>query len=59
MSRLDHACDVVDLVAAAVNAAVRIIENSVFVVDFIDHCASTHGVNLTEHVVETAKQQGR
>ncbi len=49
----------VDLVAASVNATVRIIEHSIFVKDFIDRCASTHGINLTEHVVEIAKQQRR
>src|SRR5260221_6720564 len=59
MSRLDHARDAVDLVAAAVNAAFRVVEASVFVEDLIDRDASTHGINLTEHVVEIAKQQGR
>jgi hypothetical protein len=58
MSSLDHACDAVDLVTAAVSA-VRFVEHSVLVEDFIDRCASTHGVDLTEHVVEIAKQQGR
>lgn len=58
MSSLDHACDAVDLVTAAVSA-VRFVEHSVFVEDLIDRCAPTHGVDLTEHVVELAKQQGR
>jgi len=59
MSRLDHSRDAVDLAAASLNAACRVVENSVFVEDLIDRDASTHGVNLTEHVVEIAKQQGR
>jgi hypothetical protein len=50
-----HARDAVDLVAAAVNAVVRGVEHSVFVEDLIDRCASTHGINLTEHVVKIAK----
>src|SRR5260221_3647264 len=36
MSSLDHARDAVDLVAAAVNAVVRVVEHSVFVKDLID-----------------------
>jgi hypothetical protein len=55
MSSLDHACNAVDLVTAAVST-VRFVEHSVFVEDLIDRCASTHGVDLTEHVVEIAKQ---
>jgi hypothetical protein len=55
MSSLDHACDAVDLVAATVST-VRFVEHSVFVEDLIDRYASTHGVDLTEHVVEIAKQ---
>jgi hypothetical protein len=58
MSSLDHACDAVDLVTAAVSAF-RFVEHSVFVEDLIDRCASTHGVDLTEHVAEIAKRQGR
>jgi hypothetical protein len=58
MSSLDDAGDAVDLVTAAVSA-VRFVEHRVFVEDLIDRCASTHGVDLTEHVVEIAKQQGR
>src|SRR6202011_4999320 len=58
MSSLDHACDAVDLVTAAVST-VRFVEHSVFVEDLIDRFASTHGVDLTEHVVEIAKRQGR
>jgi hypothetical protein len=55
MSGLDHACDAVDLVTATVST-VRFVEHSVFVEDFIDRCASTHGVDLTEHLVEIAKR---
>jgi hypothetical protein len=55
MGSLDHACDAVDLVTAAVST-VRFVEHSVFVEDFIDRCAPPAGVDLTEHVVEIAKQ---
>jgi hypothetical protein len=55
VSSLDHACDAVDLVTAAIRT-VRFVEHSVFVEDFIDRCASTDGVDLTEHVVEISKQ---
>src|SRR5882762_11977848 len=58
MSSLDHACDAVDLVTAAVSA-VRFVEHGVFVEDLIDRCASTHWVDLAEHFVEIAKRQGR
>jgi hypothetical protein len=59
MSSFDHARDAVDFVAATVDGIVRIVEHGVFVEDLINRCASTRGVNLTEHVVEIAKQQGR
>ena len=55
MSSLDHACDAVDLVTAAIST-VGFVEHSIFVEDFIDRCASTDGVDLTEHVVEISKQ---
>ncbi len=55
MSSLDHARDAVDLVATAVNA-VGLVEYGVFVEDLVDRCASTHGINLSEHVMEVAKQ---
>jgi len=55
MGSLDHACDAVDLVTAAVST-VRFVEHSVFVEDFIDRRAPPAGVDLTEHVVEIAKQ---
>ena len=55
MSSLDHACDAVDLVTAPVST-VRFVEHSVFVEDLIDRCASKHWDDLTEHLVEIAKQ---
>jgi hypothetical protein len=55
MSSLDHACDTVDLVTAPVST-VRFVEHSVFVEDLIDRCASTHGVDLTEYLLEIAKR---
>jgi hypothetical protein len=55
MIGLDHACDAVDLVTAAVSA-LRFVEHPVFVEDLIDGGASTHGVDLTEHAVEIAKR---
>lgn len=58
MSSLDHARDAVDLVAAAVNA-VGLVEYGVFVENLVDRCASTHGIDLSEHVVQVTKQQGR
>jgi hypothetical protein len=56
MSSLDYARDAVDLAAATVSA-VGFVERGVSVEDFVDRCASAHGVDLTEHVVEIAKQQ--
>jgi hypothetical protein len=58
MSSLDHARDAVDLIATAVSA-VGFVEYGVFVEDFVDCCASTYGINLSEHVMQIAKQQGR
>jgi hypothetical protein len=55
MSSLDHASDAVDLVTTAVRTA-TFVKHSVFVEDFIDRRASTHGVDLTEHVMEIAKR---
>ena len=43
-------------IATAVNAAFGVVEDSVFVENIIDCCASTRGVNLAEHIVEIAKQ---
>jgi hypothetical protein len=59
MSCLNNARDAVDLIAAAVNAAFGVVEHSAIVEYLIDRCASTHGIDLTEHVMEIAKQQGR
>jgi hypothetical protein len=58
MSSLDHACDAMDLVVAAVNA-VGLMKNRVCVEDIVDRCASTRGINLSKHVVKVAKQQSR
>ena len=55
MSSFDHARDAANLVTPAVGA-VRFVEHSVFMEDLIDRRASTHRVDLTEHVVEIAKQ---
>jgi hypothetical protein len=52
-------CDVIDFVAAAVSAAFGVLEQGIFVENLVDRCAPTHGIELTEHVVEIAKQQGR
>jgi hypothetical protein len=40
MSRLDGACDAIDLVAATVDTLAGIIENDTFGVDLVDRCAS-------------------
>src|SRR5438552_18256137 len=40
MSRLDSACDAIDLVAATVDTLAGIVENDVFGVEFVDRCAS-------------------
>jgi hypothetical protein len=45
MRSLDHPGNAVDLVAAAANAAFGVVENSVFVEDIIDCCASTAGIS--------------
>jgi hypothetical protein len=58
MSSLDHARDAVDLVATAVSA-VGFVEYGVFVEDFVDCCAPTYGINLSEYIMQIAKQQGR
>src|SRR5882757_6454652 len=50
MSSLDQACDAGDLVTAAVGA-VGFVKHGVVLEYLVDRCASTHGVNLTEHVV--------
>ena len=50
MRSLDHARDAVDLVAATVNAAVRVVEYSVFVKDLVDRRTPTQRIDLTEHL---------
>ena len=59
MSGLDHARDAVNFVASTVDAALGVVEDSIFMKDIIDRCASTHGVDFTKHVVQIAKQQRR
>src|SRR6516162_9574836 len=49
-ARLDHPRNAVDLLAAAVDAAFWVVENSVFVKNIIDCCASTRGINLAQHI---------
>jgi len=58
MSKLDNVCDAIDFVATAVSA-VRFVEHGIFVEDLVDRCTSTDRVDLTEHVVKIAKEQGR
>src|SRR5438876_4202992 len=59
MSRLDSACDAIDLVAATVDTLAGIVENDVFGVEFVDRCASPLRIVFTEDVVKIAGQQGR
>src|SRR5438876_10137297 len=59
MSRLDSACDAIDLVAATVDTLAGIVENDIFGVEFVDRCASPLRVFFTEDVVKIAGQQGR
>lgn len=58
MSGFDHARDAVYLIATSVSVAVGIVEHSVCVENLVDRCASAHGINLTKHIFEIAKQQG-
>jgi len=55
---LEHPRDAVALVAAIVNAAVRVVEHGVFGKDVVDRPTPTQRIDLTEHVFELAKQQG-
>jgi DNA transformation protein and related proteins len=55
MGGLDQSCDAVDLVAAAIGAF-GFVEHGVFVEDLTDRDASTHRVDLAEHVAEIAKR---
>src|SRR5580704_18184800 len=59
MSRLDSACDAIDLVAATVDTLAGIVENDIFGVEFVDRCASPLRIVFTEDVVKIAGQQGR
>ncbi len=58
MITLDHARDAIDLVAAIVNAAVRVVEHGVFVEDLVDCRTPTQRIDLTEHIFEVAKRLG-
>src|SRR5258708_16164008 len=59
MSRLESACDAIDLVAATVDTLAGIVENDIFGVEFVDRCASPLRIVFTEDVVKIAGQQGR
>src|SRR5258708_22320053 len=59
VSSLDGARDSVDLVAASVDASLRIVEHAIFGEDFVNRRAPTRRVVLTENVVKIAGQQGR
>jgi hypothetical protein len=50
MSRLDSACDAIDLVAATVGTLAGIIENDIFGVELVDRCASALRVVFTEDI---------
>src|SRR5436190_10579135 len=54
----DRARDAIDFVAATMCSAGRIVEHSVFGVDFVDSGAPTNGVVFTEDVMKIAGQQG-
>src|SRR4029077_16583122 len=59
VSRPDRARDAIDLVAATVRPPGRIVEHSIFGVDFVDGGPPTRGVVFTEHVLKIASQQDR
>src|SRR5258706_113538 len=59
MSSLDLAGDAVDFVAAAMRAAVRVVEHTVFVPDLVNRLPPAHRIDLGKHVTKVAKQQGR
>ena len=46
----------IDLVGATVHALVGIIENDIFGVDFVDHCAPARRVVLTEYALQVPYQ---
>jgi hypothetical protein len=58
VSRLDHASDPMDLVAATVGAT-GLVEHAIFGEDLIDDCPSTDGVAFTEDIFKIADEQGR
>src|ERR1700722_18826295 len=59
MSRLDSACDAIDLVAPTVDTLAGIIENDILGVDLVDRCASPLRVVFTEDVPKVPYKQGR
>src|SRR5258706_16006702 len=59
VSSLDRARDSIDLVAAAVDASLGIVEHAIFGEDFVNRRAPARRVVLTEDVVKIAGQQGR
>src|SRR6185295_8482130 len=59
VSRPDRACDTIDLVAATVCSAVRIVEYAIFGEDLVDRRAPACRVAFTKYVLQIAGQQGR
>src|SRR5260221_7463309 len=59
MSGLDLAGDAVDFVAAAMSAAVRVVEHTVFVPDLVDSLPPADRIDLGKHITKVAKHQGR
>jgi hypothetical protein len=59
VSSPDRVRDAIDLVAATVDASIRVVEHAIFGEDLVDGRAPTRGVVFTEHVVQTAGQEGR
>jgi len=58
VSSLDCARDVIDLIAATVDAT-WLVEHAIFAEDLVDGRAPTRAVVFTEDVVKIADQQGR
>src|SRR5258706_16369053 len=59
MSGLDLAGDTVDFVTAAMRAAVRVVEHTIFVPDLVDRLPPAYRIDLGKHITKVAKQQGR
>src|SRR5258705_2738969 len=59
VSSLDRARDLIDLVAASVDASLGIVEHAIFGEDLVYRRAPTRRVVLTEDVLKIAGQQGR